>query len=437
MRGTTTTGKGARGCTACPRGTELFNITQGNLVAPSCRPCAADTFQPSVVLLSDNPECLPCAEGFRTAGASTPGNRSRCARCKPGRAGAKCLQCGKNSWAAGWAASNNKNLQCRPCSEGTEAPAGSTSKAACQAVTSSSPNPDSSPDPSPSPTPSPSPSSSPSVKPSPSPSPAPPATQSPSPSPSLNPDPSPSPSPSPQPSPSPRPSPDNGDRPKPYIHLSVSTLSARGVLAGDNVAQWPNIGSAADKVPQATAGDTGIPVLRKTACGAPCVSLGAIDGIDNAGYFSFGSVDWHGASAANPGFAFVALTSYTSAVNTYNKQYGGWLTTPIPTSPADYKTPYSYIGKATWGDAELANIDLREMKWWDEALTTAQLQAEIAALKAAYPGPCYGYDCGPHGGCFEDPANGCAAACACSEGYYGTKCETGRSNSPWRRLLRW
>lgn len=65
---------------ACPRGTELFNITQGNLVAPSCRPCAADTFQPSVVLLSDNPECLPCAEGFRTAGASTPGNRSRCAR---------------------------------------------------------------------------------------------------------------------------------------------------------------------------------------------------------------------------------------------------------------------------------------------------------------------------------------------------------------------
>lgn len=284
-----------------------------------------------------------------------------------------------------------------------------------------------------------------------------------------------------------------GDRPKPYIHLSVSTLSARGVLAGDNVAQWPNIGSAADKVPQATAGDTGIPVLRKTACGAPWVSLGASDGIDNAGSISLGSVDWHGASAANPGFAFVgyvkfrgphrrwerlfdfneqtgqpyskhvlafmrtsstermypsnygwqwnantqagvnleglngtwhiialstnatALTSYTSAVNTYNKQYGGWLTTPIPTSPADYKTPYSYIGKATWGDAELANIDLREMKWWDEALTTAQLQAEIAALKAAYPGPCYGYDCGPHGGCFEDPANGCAAACACSE----------------------
>ncbi|WIA12653.1 hypothetical protein OEZ85_006303 [Tetradesmus obliquus] len=405
MRGTTTTGKGARGCTACPRGTELFNITQGNLVAPSCRPCAADTFQPSVVLLSDNPECLPCAEGFRTAGASTPGNRSRCARCKPGRAGAKCLQCGENSWAAGWAASNNKNLQCRTCTEGTEAPAGSTSKAACQAV-----------------------------------------------------------------------------------------------LAGDNVAQWPNIGSAADKVPQATAGDTGIPVLRKTACGAPWVSLGASDGIDNAGSISLGSVDWHGASAANPGFAFVgyvkfrgphrrwerlfdfneqtgqpyskhvlafmrtsstermypsnygwqwnaytqagvnleglngtwhiialstnatALTSYTSAVNTYNKQYGGWLTTPIPTSPADYKTPYSYIGKATWGDAELANIDLREMKWWNEALTTAQLQAEIAALKAAYPGPCYGYDCGPHGGCFEDPANGCAAACACSQGYYGTKC---------------
>lgn len=55
------------------------------------------------------------------------------AGCKPGRAGAKCLQCGENSWAAGWAASNNKNLQCRPCTEGTEAPAGSTSKAACQA----------------------------------------------------------------------------------------------------------------------------------------------------------------------------------------------------------------------------------------------------------------------------------------------------------------
>lgn len=487
-RGTTTTAKAARVCNACPRGTEFStgSTKQGQLAAPLCRPCAANHYQPAVVLLSDSPQCIACAEGFRTAGANTAGNRTKCSRCKPGHGGAECQQCSSNTWSAGWAA-NNRTGHCKACAEGTEAPAGSTSKAACVAVASASPSPGPSPSPAPSPTPSPSPSV--------------PTSPPPSPSPHL-----PSPSPPATPSPSPSPSPDSGNRPKPYIHLSVSSLI--DLADGQTVAQWPNIGSTAATVPQATAAGTVLPVLRKTACGAPWVSLGA--GADNSatngGWFSLGSVDWHG--AINRGYTFIgyvqfrgphkkferlfdcneqlgttsnghvmslmrtssterfypsqygwqwnrntqsgpnlqslngtwhiialradtsSLTSYTSVVNT-----GGWDTTTIPTSPADYTTPYCYIGKATFGDAELANIDLRELRWYDEALSQVELESEIAAMRAAYPGPCHGYDCGVHGGCFEDAAHGCAAACACSEGFFGSRCETARSDGPGRHLL--
>jgi hypothetical protein len=272
-----------------------------------------------------------------------------------------------------------------------------------------------------------------------------------------------------------------GNRPKPYIHLTVSSLA--DLADGQEVPQWPNIGSTAATVPKATKGDTVSPILHKTACGAAWVSLDAQAGA----WFSLGSVDWH--SASNRGFTFIgyvkyrgphkrrerlfecneqlgsadnkhlmsfirtsdperfypsiygwlwnansqnggnlqslngtwhiialqanstSLTSYTSVVGAPNN---GWQTTTIPTSPADYTTPYCNIGKATFGDAELANIDLREMKWYDTALSQSQLESEIAALRAAYPGPCHGYDCGLHGGCFEDPAQGCAAACECS-----------------------
>jgi hypothetical protein len=54
------------------------------------------------------------------------------AGCKPGHGGAECQQCSSNTWSAGWAA-NNRTGHCKACAEGTEAPAGSTSKAACVA----------------------------------------------------------------------------------------------------------------------------------------------------------------------------------------------------------------------------------------------------------------------------------------------------------------